>query len=99
MRNQFWNRSACDPVVWKVVPAPATGEPRSPLYKRAEQAISAFDGFPVQLGIAVLGPVVNSPGEAPEAGLSVSSSNGKGQNFVQGAAVKPSRPSKRPTLH
>jgi len=49
---------------------------------------AAFDGFATPLRVAVMGCVVNGPGEAREADLGVSSGNGKGQIFVRGEVVK-----------
>ena len=40
------------------------------------------------LRVAVMGCVVNGPGEAREADLGVASGNGKGQIFVKGEVVK-----------
>jgi len=38
--------------------------------------------------VAVMGCVVNGPGEAREADLGVASGNGKGQIFVRGQVIK-----------
>jgi len=38
--------------------------------------------------VAVMGCVVNGPGEAREADLGVASGNGKGQIFVRGEVIK-----------
>lgn len=40
------------------------------------------------LRVAVMGCVVNGPGEAREADLGVASGNGKGQIFVKGKVIK-----------
>ena len=40
------------------------------------------------LRVAVMGCVVNGPGEAREADLGVASGNGKGQIFVKGEVIK-----------
>ena len=48
---------------------------------------AALDGFPYPLRVAVMGCVVNGPGEAREADLGVASGNGKGQIFVRGQIV------------
>ncbi len=40
------------------------------------------------LRVAVMGCVVNGPGEAREADLGVASGNGKGQIFVRGKVVR-----------
>jgi (E)-4-hydroxy-3-methylbut-2-enyl-diphosphate synthase len=41
----------------------------------------------VPLRVAVMGCVVNGPGEAREADLGVASGNGKGQIFVRGEVI------------
>jgi (E)-4-hydroxy-3-methylbut-2-enyl-diphosphate synthase len=41
----------------------------------------------VPLRVAVMGCVVNGPGEAREADLGVASGNGKGQIFVKGKVI------------
>ncbi|HWG13488.1 MAG TPA: flavodoxin-dependent (E)-4-hydroxy-3-methylbut-2-enyl-diphosphate synthase, partial [Streptosporangiaceae bacterium] len=41
----------------------------------------------VPLRVAVMGCVVNGPGEAREADLGVASGNGKGQIFVRGKVI------------
>jgi (E)-4-hydroxy-3-methylbut-2-enyl-diphosphate synthase len=52
-------------------------------------AVSAgLDGLDVPLRVAVMGCVVNGPGEAREADLGVASGNGKGQIFVKGEVIK-----------
>jgi len=42
----------------------------------------------IPLRVAVMGCVVNGPGEAREADLGVASGNGKGQIFVRGEVIK-----------
>ena len=42
----------------------------------------------VPLRVAVMGCVVNGPGEARDADLGVASGNGKGQIFVKGEVIK-----------
>ena len=42
----------------------------------------------VPLRVAVMGCVVNGPGEARDADLGVASGNGKGQIFVRGEVIK-----------
>ena len=48
----------------------------------------SVEGLEVPLRVAVMGCVVNGPGEAREADLGVASGNGKGQIFVKGEVVK-----------
>ena len=49
---------------------------------------AGLEGLTVPLRVAVMGCVVNGPGEAREADLGVASGNGKGQIFVKGEVVK-----------
>ncbi len=58
------------------------------MYTLADQVHAALDGFPAPLRVAVMGCVVNGPGEAREADLGVASGNGKGQIFVRGEVIK-----------
>src|SRR5207342_1769987 len=57
-------------------------------YKLAEEVTAGLDGMEVPLRVAVMGCVVNGPGEAREADLGVASGNGKGQIFVKGEVIK-----------
>ena len=49
---------------------------------------AGLEGLPVPLRVAVMGCVVNGPGEAREADLGVASGNGKGQIFVKGEVIR-----------
>ncbi len=49
---------------------------------------AGLEGMEVPLRVAVMGCVVNGPGEAREADLGVASGNGKGQIFVKGEVIK-----------
>jgi (E)-4-hydroxy-3-methylbut-2-enyl-diphosphate synthase len=72
----------------EIVSCPSCGRAQVDVYRLAEQVTAAFDGFPHPLRVAVMGCVVNGPGEAREADLGVSAGNGKGQIFVRGQVVK-----------
>jgi (E)-4-hydroxy-3-methylbut-2-enyl-diphosphate synthase len=72
----------------EIVSCPSCGRAQVDVYTLAEQVTAALDGFPVPLRVAVMGCVVNGPGEAREADLGVASGNGKGQIFVRGKVVK-----------
>ncbi|WP_020666919.1 flavodoxin-dependent (E)-4-hydroxy-3-methylbut-2-enyl-diphosphate synthase [Amycolatopsis nigrescens] len=72
----------------EIVSCPSCGRAQVDVYELAEQVTAAFDGFPAPLRVAVMGCVVNGPGEAREADLGVSSGNGKGQIFVRGEVIK-----------
>ena len=58
------------------------------MYKLAEEVTEGLDGLEFPLRVAVMGCVVNGPGEARDADLGVASGNGKGQIFVKGQVVK-----------
>ncbi|GAA1544987.1 flavodoxin-dependent (E)-4-hydroxy-3-methylbut-2-enyl-diphosphate synthase [Dactylosporangium maewongense] len=72
----------------EIVSCPSCGRAQVDVYTLAEQVTAALDGFPAPLRVAVMGCVVNGPGEAREADLGVASGNGKGQIFVQGKVIK-----------
>jgi (E)-4-hydroxy-3-methylbut-2-enyl-diphosphate synthase len=72
----------------EIVSCPSCGRAQVDVYKLADQVTAAFEGFPIPLRVAVMGCVVNGPGEAREADLGVASGNGKGQIFVKGKVVK-----------
>ena len=58
------------------------------VYKLADEVTAGLTGMEVPLRVAVMGCVVNGPGEAREADLGVASGNGKGQIFVKGEVIK-----------
>ncbi len=72
----------------EIVSCPSCGRAQVDVYTLAEQVTAALDGFPAPLRVAVMGCVVNGPGEAREADLGVASGNGKGQIFVKGEIIK-----------
>ncbi|MFB4310957.1 flavodoxin-dependent (E)-4-hydroxy-3-methylbut-2-enyl-diphosphate synthase [Actinomadura sp. GTD37] len=72
----------------EIVSCPSCGRAQVDVYMLAEQVTAGLKDFPVPLRVAVMGCVVNGPGEAREADLGVASGNGKGQIFVKGKVVK-----------
>jgi (E)-4-hydroxy-3-methylbut-2-enyl-diphosphate synthase len=72
----------------EIVSCPSCGRAQVDVYTLADQVTAALEGFPAPLRVAVMGCVVNGPGEAREADLGVASGNGKGQIFVRGEVVK-----------
>ncbi|MEU6642549.1 flavodoxin-dependent (E)-4-hydroxy-3-methylbut-2-enyl-diphosphate synthase [Saccharomonospora sp. NPDC046836] len=72
----------------EIVSCPACGRAQVDVYTLAAKVEAAFDGFPHPLRVAVMGCVVNGPGEAREADLGVSCGNGKGQIFVRGQVIR-----------
>ncbi|GAB3674012.1 flavodoxin-dependent (E)-4-hydroxy-3-methylbut-2-enyl-diphosphate synthase [Angustibacter aerolatus] len=72
----------------EIVSCPSCGRAQVDVYKLAEEVTAGLEGLEVPLRVAVMGCVVNGPGEAREADLGVASGNGKGQIFVRGEVVK-----------
>ncbi|WP_431041348.1 flavodoxin-dependent (E)-4-hydroxy-3-methylbut-2-enyl-diphosphate synthase [Streptomyces sp. P1-3] len=72
----------------EIVSCPSCGRAQVDVYKLADQVTAGLDGLEVPLRVAVMGCVVNGPGEAREADLGVASGNGKGQIFVKGEVIK-----------
>ncbi|WP_435060168.1 flavodoxin-dependent (E)-4-hydroxy-3-methylbut-2-enyl-diphosphate synthase [Streptomyces sp. bgisy060] len=71
----------------EIVSCPGCGRLQVDIHQLAARVEAALDGFPHPLRIAVMGCVVNGPGEAREADLGVSAGNGKGQIFVKGQVI------------
>ncbi|NEB58395.1 flavodoxin-dependent (E)-4-hydroxy-3-methylbut-2-enyl-diphosphate synthase [Streptomyces diastaticus] len=72
----------------EIVSCPSCGRAQVDVYKLAEEVTAGLEGMEVPLRVAVMGCVVNGPGEAREADLGVASGNGKGQIFVRGEVVR-----------
>src|SRR5689334_10194880 len=72
----------------EIVSCPSCGRAQVDVYTLADQVTAGLEGMEVPLRVAVMGCVVNGPGEAREADLGVASGNGKGQIFVKGEVVK-----------
>ena len=72
----------------EIVSCPSCGRAQVDVYTLAARVNAALDGLDVPLRVAVMGCVVNGPGEAREADLGVASGNGKGKIFVKGEVIK-----------
>jgi (E)-4-hydroxy-3-methylbut-2-enyl-diphosphate synthase len=72
----------------EIVSCPSCGRAQVDVYTLAEQVSAGLEGIEVPLRVAVMGCVVNGPGEAREADLGVASGNGRGQIFVKGEVIK-----------
>ncbi|MFD6340234.1 flavodoxin-dependent (E)-4-hydroxy-3-methylbut-2-enyl-diphosphate synthase [Streptomyces sp. NPDC060131] len=72
----------------EIVSCPGCGRLQVDIHTLAMKVEAAFDGFPHPLRVAVMGCVVNGPGEAREADLGVSCGNGKGQIFRKGQVIR-----------
>ncbi len=71
----------------EIVSCPGCGRLQVDIHRLAQRVEAAFDGFPLPLRVAVMGCVVNGPGESRDADIGVSSGNGRGQIFVHGQVV------------
>jgi (E)-4-hydroxy-3-methylbut-2-enyl-diphosphate synthase len=72
----------------EIVSCPSCGRAQVDVYTLADEVTAGLEGMDVPLRVAVMGCVVNGPGEAREADLGVASGNGKGQIFVKGEVIK-----------
>jgi (E)-4-hydroxy-3-methylbut-2-enyl-diphosphate synthase len=72
----------------EIVSCPSCGRAQVDVYTLADEVTAGLEGMEVPLRVAVMGCVVNGPGEAREADLGVASGNGKGQIFVKGEVIK-----------
>ena len=72
----------------EIVSCPSCGRAQVDVYSLAENVQKGLAGMKMPLRVAVMGCVVNGPGEAREADLGVASGNGKGQIFVKGKVIK-----------
>lgn len=72
----------------EIVSCPSCGRAQVDVYTLADEVTAGLEGLDVPLRVAVMGCVVNGPGEARDADLGVASGNGKGQIFVKGEVIK-----------
>ncbi|HWL03135.1 MAG TPA: flavodoxin-dependent (E)-4-hydroxy-3-methylbut-2-enyl-diphosphate synthase [Microbacteriaceae bacterium] len=72
----------------EIVSCPSCGRAQVDVYTLANDVTEGLKDVTVPLRVAVMGCVVNGPGEAREADLGVASGNGKGQIFVKGEVIK-----------
>ncbi|REF35163.1 flavodoxin-dependent (E)-4-hydroxy-3-methylbut-2-enyl-diphosphate synthase [Thermasporomyces composti] len=72
----------------EIVSCPSCGRAQVDVFKLADEVTAGLEGMDVPLRVAVMGCVVNGPGEAREADLGVASGNGKGQIFIKGEVVR-----------
>ncbi|WP_298751067.1 flavodoxin-dependent (E)-4-hydroxy-3-methylbut-2-enyl-diphosphate synthase [uncultured Serinicoccus sp.] len=86
--NQILQSLNLKPRKLEIVSCPSCGRAQVDVYTLAEEVTAGLEGLEVPLRVAVMGCVVNGPGEAREADLGVASGNGKGQIFVKGEVIK-----------
>ncbi|UNX56343.1 flavodoxin-dependent (E)-4-hydroxy-3-methylbut-2-enyl-diphosphate synthase [Georgenia sp. TF02-10] len=86
--NQILESLNLRPRKLEIVSCPSCGRAQVDVYELADSVTAGLEGLTVPLRVAVMGCVVNGPGEAREADLGVASGNGKGQIFVRGEVIK-----------
>ena len=72
----------------EIVSCPGCGRAQVDVWTLAAQVEEGLKDMKAPLRVAVMGCIVNGPGEAREADLGVASGNGKGQIFIRGEVVK-----------
>ncbi len=75
------------PRQFEIVSCPSCGRAQVDVYTLANQVTEALKDMTVPIRVAVMGCIVNGPGEAREADLGVASGNGRGQIFVKGEVI------------
>ena len=75
------------PRQFEIVSCPSCGRAQVDVYKLANDVTEGLKEITAPIRVAVMGCVVNGPGEAREADLGVASGNGRGQIFVHGEVI------------
>ncbi len=70
-----------------LIACPSCGRAEIDVYDVANRALEAFGDREIPLQVAVMGCVVNGPGEARDADLGIAAGNKRGHLFVQGRNV------------
>ena len=71
-----------------LIACPACGRAEIDVYKVAQEAQAAFETRQIPLQIAVMGCVVNGPGEARSADLGIAAGRRRGHLFIRGEIVR-----------
>lgn len=86
--NQILQSMGLRPRTLEIVSCPSCGRAQVDVYTLAEEVTEGLKDLTVPLRVAVMGCVVNGPGEAREADLGVAAGNEKGQIFIKGKVVE-----------
>lgn len=70
-----------------LIACPSCGRAEIDVYAVAQQAQDAFSDMEIPLQVAVMGCVVNGPGEARDADIGIAAGNKRGHLFVRGTNV------------
>lgn len=71
-----------------LIACPACGRAEIDVYKVAQEAQAALEGRHIPLQVAVMGCVVNGPGEARSADIGIAAGKHRGHLFIQGKIVR-----------
>ena len=71
-----------------LIACPSCGRAEVDVIKVANDAQAALEGFAIPIQVAVMGCVVNGPGEARDADLGIAAGRHRGHLFVKGKVVK-----------
>ena len=71
-----------------LIACPACGRAEIDVYKVAQEAQAALEGKEIPLQVAVMGCVVNGPGEARSADLGIAAGRHRGHLFIRGQIVR-----------
>jgi (E)-4-hydroxy-3-methylbut-2-enyl-diphosphate synthase len=72
---------------FEIISCPSCGRCQVDVVSLTKRVEKGLEHLAVPLRVAVMGCIVNGPGEAREADLGVASGNGKGQIFIKGKVV------------
>ena len=71
-----------------LIACPSCGRAEIDVYKVAQEAQAALEGKEIPLQVAVMGCVVNGPGEARSADLGIAAGRHRGHLFIRGQIVR-----------
>ena len=71
-----------------IISCPSCGRAQVDVIALANEVTNGLSGITAPSRVAVMGCIVNGPGEAREADLGVASGNGKGQIFIKGKVIE-----------
>ncbi|MCL2784082.1 MAG: flavodoxin-dependent (E)-4-hydroxy-3-methylbut-2-enyl-diphosphate synthase [Propionibacteriaceae bacterium] len=76
------------PRTLEIISCPTCGRCQVDVFSLTDQVIEGLKDLNAPMRVAVMGCIVNGPGEAREADLGVAAGNGKGQIFVAGEVIE-----------
>jgi (E)-4-hydroxy-3-methylbut-2-enyl-diphosphate synthase len=71
-----------------LIACPSCGRAEVDVIKVAEEATAALEAANLPIQVAIMGCIVNGPGEAREADIGIAAGRGKGHLFIKGQVVR-----------